>query len=364
MPGMSSTSNIRPSRLRGLLAACTSCALLCVTLLVAIGPARPADASASVAATTTPAPRPSSPRWPDDGATDHPIASTGCKLPPTATPGKTSEESLAVNPATNQGFTTRSYWIHLPPGYEASRPTPLVLVFHGGGGTSAGAESSTGISRLADQKGFIAVYPQGLPFSQLGGNYTTWAATGPLDSISGGTDDLLFVSVLLDALQARYCVDPRRIYATGFSAGGAMTAFLTCGLTGRIAAFAPFSGDAYQFLGGCFPRHPTSIIEFHGGADPHELYVGIPAREDPDWRRMGVMEWLTTWGDRDHCTGSPRAFMNDAAVLAEQWAGCPPGIELVHYRIAGLGHTLPPPIAGKSAIAIMWDFFAAHPLAA
>lgn len=363
---MPTMPNMRPSRSHGRLAAGMTAMLLCVTLLATSGAAQPVvvEAAGAPTAVATSTPAALSPRWPDDGATDHPVSSMGCALPPIATPGKTSEESLAVNPATNQGYTTRSYWIHLPPDYEASHPTPLVLVFHGGGGTGAGAESSTGISRLADQKGFIAVYPQGLPFSQLGGKYTTWAATGPLDSISGGTDDLLFVSVLLDTLQARYCVDPRRIYATGFSAGGAMTAFLTCGLTGRIAAFAPFSGDAYQFLGGCFPRHPTSIIEFHGAADPHELYVGIPAREDPDWRRMGVMEWLTTWGDRDHCAGGPRAFMNDAAALAEQWTGCPPGIALDHYRIEGLGHTLPPPIAGKSAIAIMWDFFAAHPLTA
>lgn len=360
MPDMPDMPNMRPSRPRGWLAVCVSIALLCVTLLATSGATQPVVAGA--VATATPVPTsPTSPRWPDDGATDHPIPSTGCNLPPIATPGKTSEESLAVNPATNQGYTTRNYWIHLPPGYDAIRPTPLVLVFHGGGGTGAGAESSTGISRLADHQGFIAVYPQGLAFGQLGGNYTTWAATGPLDSLSDGTDDLLFVSVLLDALQAGYCVDPRRIYATGFSVGGAMTAFLTCGLTGRIAAFAPFSGDAYQFLGGCFPRHPTSIIEFHGGADPHELYVGIPAREDPDWRRMGVMEWLATWADRDTCAGGPRAFMT-SAVLAEQWTDCPTGIALVHYRIEGLGHTLPPPIAGKSAIAIMWNFFAAHPL--
>lgn len=362
-------SSARLSRRRRFLLACTPLALLGVVLLATIGPASAASAVATATPTAAPtsaasATSAASPRWPDDGATDHPIPSIGCTITPAATPGKTSEESLAVNPATNQGFTTRSYRIHLPRGYVASHPTPLVLVFHGGGGTAAGAESSTGLSQLADQQRFIAVYPQGLPFGQIGGAYTTWAATGPLDSVGSGTDDLLFVSVLLDALQARYCVDPRRIYATGFSAGGAMTAFLTCGLTGRIAAFAPFSGDAYQFVGGCFPRHPTSIIEFHGAADPHELYVGIPAREDPDWRRTGVMEWLTTWAERDKCTGGPRAFINDAVALAEQWAGCPAGVALVHYRIAGLGHTLPPPIAGKSAFAIMWDFFAAHPLTA
>ncbi|HLJ80745.1 MAG TPA: PHB depolymerase family esterase, partial [Ktedonobacterales bacterium] len=272
------------------------CALL-VVLLLTRGDGRidlgtSAYRSASLAPTATPLPAPA---WPDDGATDHPIPSTGCGLTTPVTPGTTAEQSVTVPPATNEGFASRMYWIHVPHGYDASRPTALVLVFHGGGGTGIGMEAATGFSPFADQHQFLVVYPQGLPHDVLGPGYTSWAATGPLDSIANGVDDLLFVSNLLDALQRQYCVDPQRIYATGFSAGGAMTAFLTCGLTGRIAAFAPMSGDAYQFKGGCFPYHPTSILEFHGAADPAEVYAGFPAREDPDWRRTGVLEWLTGW---------------------------------------------------------------------
>jgi polyhydroxybutyrate depolymerase len=141
-----------------------------------------------------------------------------------------------------------------------------------------------------------------------------------------------------------------------------MTAFLTCGLTGRIAAFAPMSGDAYGFLGGCSPRYPTSILEFHGAADGSELYVGIPTREDPDWRRIGVLEWLTTWAQRDGCATTPATFLNQAPVFGEQWTHCAHGDVIAHYLIAGLGHSWPPPIQGKSALAIMWNFFQAHPL--
>jgi polyhydroxybutyrate depolymerase len=252
--------------------------------------------------------------------------------------------------------------LHVPQGYRAAQPTPLLLVFHGGGGTASGAEASTGFSPFADQHHLLVVYPQGLPFSQIGPGYTTWAATGPLDSFAGGVDDLRFVSDLLDALQRQYCVDPQRIFATGFSAGGAMTAFLTCGLTGRIAAFAPMSGDAYQFKGGCQPRHPTSILEFHGGADPYELYGGIPAREDPDWRRTGVVEWLTSWATRDGCTTGPTSLLREPSVLGEQWTGCRDGTTVAHYRIEGLGHAWPPLIDGHSAQELMWTFFQAHPL--
>ena len=304
------------------------------------------------------------PAWPNDGAIDHSVVSTGCGQAVQVAPGTTAEQSLAVNPATNDGSSTRTYWIHVPRGYESGRPIALMLVFHGGGGTGIGMEAATGFSPFADQHDFLVVYPQGLAFSALGSGYTSWAATGPLDSIANGVDDLRFVSDLLDALQRRYCVDPQRIYATGFSAGGAMTSFLTCGLTGRIAAFAPMSGDAYQFKGGCQPSHPTSITEFHGSADPYELYVGIPAREDPDWRRTGVLEWLTTWAARDGCTGGPRAFLQEPKVLGEQWAGCPNGLTIEHYLIAGLGHAWPPLIDGQSAQQIMWSFFQAHPLVA
>jgi hypothetical protein len=137
------------------------------------------------------------PAWPDDGAVDHPIASTGCGKTSAVTPGTTARETVVVNPATDEGYRTRPYWIHVPRGYDDSQPTALVVVFHGGGGTALGAESSTGWSPFADQHGFLVVYPQGLPHSDLGTGYTTWAATGPLDTVGNGVDDLLYVSDLL-----------------------------------------------------------------------------------------------------------------------------------------------------------------------
>ncbi|MFI5271869.1 MAG: alpha/beta hydrolase family esterase [Ktedonobacterales bacterium] len=300
--------------------------------------------------------------WPDDGAIDHPVASTGCARPAPVAPGVSAEQSVAIAPAAANGASTRSYRVHVPTGYAATRQTPVVLVFHGGGGRDTATEAATGFSALADQQGFLAVYPQGLAFAALGAGYTTWAATGPLDSIANGVDERLYISNLLDALQAHFCVAARRIYATGFSAGGAMTAFLTCTLAGRFAAFAPLSGDAYTFPGGCHPSRSTSILEFHGSADPYELYTGIPAREDPDYRRIGVLEWLTIWAQRDGCTSGPAVFVQVARVVGEQWSGCRDGTAVAHYRLIGWGHALPPAIDGVSADGVIWRFFQAHPL--
>ena len=77
-----------------------------------------------------------------------------------------------------------------------------------------------------------------------------------------------------------------------------------------------------------------------------------------------MLEWLTTWAARDGCSQGPSVFLDTQAAFAEHWTGCQAGTEVTHYRIAGLGHTWPPPIGGRSAIEIMWSFFQAHPLQA
>src|SRR5437868_674944 len=65
------------------------------------------------------------------------------------------EQSLA-----HDGLT-RTYRIHIPPGYDGTKAVPLVLVFHGGGGTAERIEQGLGFNPLADKHGFIVVYPQG-----------------------------------------------------------------------------------------------------------------------------------------------------------------------------------------------------------
>ena len=113
---------------------------------------------------------------------------------------------------------------------------PLVLAFHGHGGTAALFERYTRLWALADQHGFLIAYPQGVlgPDGQTG--WDTFRRRDP------DTDDVGFVNMLLTRLQDTFCVDPARIYATGFSNGGGFVSVLACDLSSRIAAFAPGLG--------------------------------------------------------------------------------------------------------------------------
>lgn len=58
-------------------------------------------------------------------------------------------------------------------------------------------------------------------------------------------DDVQFVADLLDDLRRALCVDPARVFVTGKSEGGGLTALPACRLPTRIAAFGTVSGAFY-----------------------------------------------------------------------------------------------------------------------
>src|SRR6516164_7063732 len=57
------------------------------------------------------------------------------------------------------GGLTRTYWLHVPPGLAKDKSVPLVLIYHGSGSDGERMERFTNFSKLADEHGFIAVYP-------------------------------------------------------------------------------------------------------------------------------------------------------------------------------------------------------------
>jgi len=335
---------------KGSTRASTATALLCILLASCS-----LSSSPSANSTTFRASVPVS--QPYYGPINRPIATTGCGQVSPITAGTSANVTIPANPAVSGGSRTRVYRVHVPRSYNMSRPQAVVLAFHGYSGSAEGEDRSSGFTPLADQQDFIAVYPQGLLDEPSGKPF--WASVGPIDL---GIDDVLFVSNVLDDLQQKFCVDPRRIYASGFSNGGGMTGFLACRLAGRIAAFAPISGNFYALPGGCKPGRPVPILDFHGTKDPLLPYNGISISVNPDWPLPSIPQWLQDWAVRDGCSGGPVIFLKEANVLGEQWSGCQGNAAVVHYRIIGGGHAVPPPIAGRSAAEVIWLFFQAHTL--
>ena len=67
----------------------------------------------------------------------------------------------------------RSYLVHVPAQYDPSRPTPVVLAFHGLGTNAKTMVRFCGLNETADREGFLVVYPNGTGENP---NVLTWNA--------------------------------------------------------------------------------------------------------------------------------------------------------------------------------------------
>jgi polyhydroxybutyrate depolymerase len=285
-----------------------------------------------------------------------------------ATPAPAQSSPANQSRTLRVGDITRTYLLHVPVSLDRSTPAPLVLVLHGAGGRGAGFAPHTGFSNLADEHGFIAVYPDGLRRRWNDGR-----SSGPSE------DDVGFIRSLLDTLEAELAVDPRRIYATGISNGAMFSYRLACDLPGVFAAIAPVAGALPADLAPqCTDTDPIAIAAFQGTADRFVPYAGgaVARRRG---RVLSAEETMAFWAGVDGCSLSAttelepdRAPGDGTRVRRSEYPGCRGGRELVLYTIEGGGHTWPggPSVArlvvGRvsrdiDATATIWDFFDRHP---
>ncbi|MEZ4451599.1 MAG: PHB depolymerase family esterase [Nannocystaceae bacterium] len=298
--------------------------------------AEPTTASTTAEPTTSSTTDDSTSTTTDDSTTGEP-ACDGSGL----TPG---DHTVMV---THDG-TMRSAIVHVPPSYDPTSPTPLVLNFHGFTSNAAQQVLFSGMNPLADDEGFLVAYPDGLDSSWNAG-----ACCGT--SMQQNIDDVGFVRDLVDALEAQLCVDARRIYATGMSNGGFMSNRLACEAADLFAAVAPVS--SVNGMKTCEPSRPIPVMLFNGTADPLVFYNG--------GLYISAPETFAEWGDRDLCVGAPIETKKVGAATCETYESCADGVEVTFCTLEGMGHCWPgnpicplgQPSTDLDANAEMWAFF-------
>ena len=142
------------------------------------------------------------------------------------------------------GGIQRSFTIHLPSSNPAAN-LPVLICYHGSGGSSAAMAATSGFNALADQNNFIAVYPQAM---QIGGDiqWNAYVDDQPGDagvSDPNAPDDILFTRDMIAKLSADYSIDLKRVYASGLSNGAFMCYALSMLAYNDIAAIAPVAGS-------------------------------------------------------------------------------------------------------------------------
>lgn len=261
----------------------------------------------------------------------------------------------------------RVYRVYIPNSYTSDAdPVPLLFVFHGAGGTGVNMASISAFTDLADQEGFIAIFPDGVN--------TIWNDGRPPDPSIGPVDDIGFVSHMLETLTRSLNIDPARIYTAGYSAGGMFSYRIGCELPDQFAAVASVASTFPEYLvDHCDDTPPVPVLIIQGTDDPIVPWVGVRGAY------KSAAASLDYWQDHNGCTIStgiiplPDADADDGIlVLSQGVGGCKNNADVQLYGLVFGGHTWPghpmnaPLELGETgldmdATQVIWDFFDAHP---
>jgi poly(hydroxyalkanoate) depolymerase family esterase len=236
------------------------------------------------------------------------------------------------------------------PAHLPERPA-LVVVLHGCTQDAEGYDLGTGWSHIADEYGFVLVYPQQ---SRANNPNLCFNWFQPGDT-TRGQGEALSIREMVDRAAAEHGCDPSRIFVTGLSAGGAMAAVMLATYpevfaAGGIVAGLPFGSaanvhQALQAMSGS-SGHPAGhwgdlvrrashhtgrwprLSVWHGGADTVVR---------PDNAEALVRQWTDLHGlpaeptDRTVVDGHSR----------DVWRG-PDGEDVIEsFTISGMGHGTP-----------------------
>ena len=174
---------------------------------------------------------------------------------------------------------TLSYKLYTPLG-SARRRMPLVVMLHGCTQSAADFVAGTGMNALADELGFLVLYPEQSASANLG---RCWNWHRPGDQCRGKGEPAAIAALTLHAI-ATCRANPARVYIAGISAGGAAAAIITAAYPELYVAVGVHSGLArgnISTLGGALTAmrggteesaarrtaRPQPTIIFHGDRD-------------------------------------------------------------------------------------------------
>jgi len=233
----------------------------------------------------------------------------------------------------------REYLVYVPQKAKAAAQrgenVPLVFSMHGANMTMYSMFDFSRWWEVADEEGFIAVFPTGLNNR----NATSWAT-----AVTGA--DMPFIQLLLDTMKANYNVDARRIYVGGQSAG--------CGMSqavGRNLALSPNFATV-----GC-TSFPSSSTNFAGELLPFYMTYGEFDSVVGSWllTTPGVANDLTYWITRNHALGTPTTPGSQETIgrhVIYKW-NTADGLNVVRYSLTkGRGHSITPDDTRK-----LWDWY-------
>ena len=193
--------------------------------------------------------------------------------------------------------------LYLPPTLSAA--APLVVVLHGCGQTASGYASGAGWLTLADRYGFALLCAEQTRSNNANLCFNWFEA----DDVIRGRGEAASVAQMVRFAVARHGLDPVRVFVTGLSAGGAMTAAVLATYPEVFAAGAILAGLPYGVASGLHQAMQAMrrMPDLSAKAWGDKVRAGAPS--PTRWPRLSI------WHGEADATVTPAA----ADALVRQW---------------------------------------------
>ena len=245
----------------------------------------------------------------------------------------------------------REYILYIPNSYDGTSSVPLMLNFHGFGGSASQFMQEADMRSLAEANTFILVYPQG---SCLDGS-SHWNPC-PIGGDNKSTaDDVGFIESIISEISSQYTIDMERIYAAGYSNGGMMAYGLANYKSDLIAAVASVSGTMLNCTGPT--SHPMPVVHLHGTSDGVVSYNG-----SNDWN--SVQSTLEYWTSFNNTISTPTIDTDNTGGMTIEHYSYEQGdnaVSVEHYKYIGGDHVwFNETYQGQNASELVWNFMSRY----
>lgn len=250
---------------------------------------------------------------------------------------------------------SRIYRLFVPAGLTG-RSVSLLLAEHGNASNAADFEQVSGWSPYAAAHNFIVAYPQGNANNQIPN-----AGDGLVGNdwlFSQGSADVTFLRAVVADIAATWCVDPKRVYSSGWSDGAIMSQRMACDAPDVFASATSWEGadptlPNPTFLipsppTPCTPARPISVGVFQGQLDTiSDQAIGLAN--------------ATAWVHRDACPAVP-VRTTDTYGTTSKFGPCGSGTAVWWRVVNGLMHVWPSGAIGQDLRDKLWGFMTSYTL--
>jgi poly(hydroxyalkanoate) depolymerase family esterase len=236
---------------------------------------------------------------------------------------------------------------------------PLVVVLHGCTQTAAGYDRGSGWSALAEANGFAVLYPE----QRRANNPNLCFSWFVPEHIRRGGGEAESIRQMIVRTVADHAIDPDRVYITGLSAGGAMTAVMLAAYPELFAGGAIVGGLPY----GAARSLPDALAQMRGRPPAADLTAAVHGAAPRPLRMPTVSIW--------HGSDDRTVHVENASATLDQWLGVhgldaadgeeelvaghrrrvwrdAAGREVVEsYTVSGMGHGTPLDTSGGCGVA-------------